>query len=1458
MTDQRDVKDVSLPLPALERIDRVCLEFEAAWKTGAPPRIESLLVDTPEPERSALLRELLLLDLDYRSRGGQTPAPEEYQARFPDDSELLADVFRQSRRGGSSGERRVREKPPRKEITLEEFVQTLGQSGLMSVDEVRAFVDDLPPDKKPADARDLAREMVRQGKLTKFQAQAVYQRKTRGLVLGNYVVLDRIGRGGMGQVYKAHHQRLDRVVALKILPSASKKSEEAIGRFHREARAIARLAHPNIVTVHDADEADGVHFFVMEYAAGSDLFALVDKHGPLSVGDAVDYVLQAAEALEYAHDRGIVHRDVKPANLLLEPGGTVKVLDMGLARLDESLGADEAAKETVRQEGGQATVPDDQGLTRTGELLGTIDYMAPEQASDSRSVDHRADVYGLGCTLHYLLTGRPVYPRETLLEKMLAHREEPIPSLRDARPDVPEGVDDVFRRMIAKEPEARCPSMSQVLAALRACLPIEEDQGAGPRRPPPLSARPIEAASDSNAGSKPAGSDSLALVALDDADLNQSIRLPPVAAPPASEHAPAAEPERPERRMLIAWLLVGAALLVILLAIAVLIRLKRDGTLVVTIPKAGVWVEIFDTEGKRVVRLQSRKDGVTVKLSPGDYRVRVKEEDCPPYEETVTIVAGGEKRLQPPLPPPPPPDGTLVVEISEPGASVEVFDEQGERVVDLQSEEGAVTAKVPSRDYRLRVEKDGFLPFEQGIKIVSGGKTPVRVELLALGGEPIPPGPWVDLLERVDLARSCLRGFWRREENGLIAVGDRCQLLLPLVIQGDYDLEIQYTPVRGGNAVQVTFPVGSRRCELELSGGGANVDGLALIDGLPAWDEKNPTRKRSPIVNGQRYQVQIRVRLSGDEADVDVSIDGKPHIHWAGKQASLEGRPELWRGLDTFRPGMAAWAAHPVIFHNARMRTVEAEAFWLQPDAPPLPDWAGAEEVTFTAPDHSHGLRLISSFTDGPVSVEQIDGRPVIRPENLYLYFQVGEWFAYDVPADSGQPTVVELTLLDLGAGWIDIEYDGHAKEYAPGYAPSMKHQLTGSGEPATVRFELPDARFANRQNGWCDFRVRRSGPLDAKIFALEKIAVRRVPAEKAEPPAPAAGRQTDEAAPTQDKSIEAADEEDRELPPVDAPKHGAAIKPAVVDRHAMNRRPGDIIENSLGMRFAFIPAGEFMMGSTEQEIAAVRKESHAQDPKWFVAEGPQHKVRITKPFFLSVHEVTQADYQRVMGSNPSSFSLRSDGKSELMADVVEAMDRLPVEEVSWWDAVEFCRKLSVLEGLRPHRCEILGDPKATSRRLIWHDGDGYRLPTEAEWEYACRAGTTGPFHFGNRPSSTKANWANRLKRTTTVGSYPPNDWGLYDMHGNVAEWCRDVYAEDYYRRSPVADPTGPSHLVKQGHGMVPVFRGGAWSMDTLRCRSSARFGGYESRFHSSISGFRVALDATGFPADPPSARQAP
>jgi serine/threonine protein kinase len=359
---------------------------------------------------------------------------------------------------------------------LQHFAKQLEESGVLDAETLRDF---LPPKAQPKDSHELARELIRHKKLTRFQAEEAYRGKAQSLVLGNYILLDKIGAGGMGQVFRARHRLLDRVVAVKLLPSGMMQDKSVIERFEREVRAAGKLNHPNIVRAENADQANGVHFLVMEYVDGGDLSKRVKKNGPLALPLALDCVLQAARGLAYAHGVGVVHRDIKPANLLLDTKGVVKILDMGLARMTG--------------EGGVSSNPE---LTSTGTIMGTAQYMAPEQALDTRAADHRADVYSLGCTLYFLVAGRAMYQGESVMRTIFAHREQPIPPIRDVRPEASLEFDAIFHRMVAKDVESRYQTMAELIADLETCTPLlSDEQATGSTRASRIAAAAVGAAS---------------------------------------------------------------------------------------------------------------------------------------------------------------------------------------------------------------------------------------------------------------------------------------------------------------------------------------------------------------------------------------------------------------------------------------------------------------------------------------------------------------------------------------------------------------------------------------------------------------------------------------------------------------------------------------------------------------------------------------------------------------------------------------------------------------------------------------------------------------------------------------------------------------------------------------------------------------------------------------------------
>jgi serine/threonine protein kinase len=333
--------------------------------------------------------------------------------------------------------------------SVEELLQLIRKSGMIEDAKLTAYLQRGPFGRGlPDDPRDAANLMIEDGILTEFQAEQYLLGKWRGFTVGKYKLLERVGVGGMGQVFLCEHLYMKRRVAIKVLPPAKAEQPAALGRFYREARAAGALEHPNIVRTHDIDQDGNLHFIVMEYVEGSNLLDMVKKSGPMDVARACHYARQVAIGLDFAFRSGIIHRDIKPGNILIDPRGVAKILDMGLARF-------------YMDQTDMLTVKYDDKI-----VLGTADYVAPEQVANSHSVDVRADIYALGASLYFLLAGHPVFPSGSVSQKLLWHRTKNPTPLRQIRPEVPEEVAAIVERMMAKDPAARQQTPAEVASDL--------------------------------------------------------------------------------------------------------------------------------------------------------------------------------------------------------------------------------------------------------------------------------------------------------------------------------------------------------------------------------------------------------------------------------------------------------------------------------------------------------------------------------------------------------------------------------------------------------------------------------------------------------------------------------------------------------------------------------------------------------------------------------------------------------------------------------------------------------------------------------------------------------------------------------------------------------------------------------------------------------------------------------
>lgn len=332
---------------------------------------------------------------------------------------------------------------------IESFLDLTRKSGLVDATRLGLYLDRLEAVQPiPEDPKEMANVLVRDAVLSRFQADQLLSGKWRGFYVGKYRVIERIGIGGMGQVYLAEHRTMKRRYAIKVLPRAKASDPAALERFEREARAGGSIDHPNIVRAYDKDQDGDLHYLVMDFVDGCSLSEIVHASGPLDPQRAGHYMYQAALGLQHAHDSGLIHRDIKPANILIDREGTVKILDMGLARFfnDHEDMITKKYDETV---------------------LGTADYLSPEQAIDSHGVDIRSDIYSLGCTFFYTLTGQPPFGEGSVAQKLIWHQTRTPRPVHELRPGVPAELEAILAKCMMKKVEDRFSTPEELIEALK-------------------------------------------------------------------------------------------------------------------------------------------------------------------------------------------------------------------------------------------------------------------------------------------------------------------------------------------------------------------------------------------------------------------------------------------------------------------------------------------------------------------------------------------------------------------------------------------------------------------------------------------------------------------------------------------------------------------------------------------------------------------------------------------------------------------------------------------------------------------------------------------------------------------------------------------------------------------------------------------------------------------------------
>jgi len=1357
----------------------------------------------------------------------------------------------------------------------------------MSLEDIRAFVAALPQDQQPQDGEQLARILVRAKNLTAYQAQQIYAGRASSLVLGNYVVLDKLGEGGMGMVLRAEHKRMKRKVALKVLSPAALKSDDAVERFHREVEAAAKLNHPNIVTAFDADESGGVHFLVMQYVAGRDLSVLVKDKGPLSPEKAIACVLQAARGLEFAHREGVVHRDIKPANLLLDNEGVVQILDMGLARLDSN-DADQA------------------DLTGSGQIMGTVDYMAPEQAMSTKSADGRSDVYSLGSTLWYLLCGTAAYQGDSLMAKMLAHREAPIPSLQQVCPAASAELAAVFEKMVAKQPEDRYQTMTEVIAALTPLAPtgstpsIHFDNSESRElrtflEADPAGLEPGELSGLATGRMQTATTEQLGATldihspATDTSPKTQDM-LAPTLATPLQQKKPATATLWRNRRVTIGLgVVVAMAFLLFIAATVFFFQTPNGGTLRIEITDPEIEVAVKGTT--IVVKGAEKKDVV---LQPGKHVLHVQRGDFA-FDTTSLILKKGE---------------TVIVRAELVDGDVQVV-HNGQMI----GSTNVRPAENSKPNYLLQF--DGVDDYVEFSWPKFDATAPFTIEALVQGGRQNPPYGGIVLTANtqntsifIDVDTAGVPEGGRMEKGVLhstfdVTAVDRIAAKpTPVAIVWDgRELALFFDGQLTAKGPKGTYKPGGHYPKQALLGAAiverdnqrslqsffrGSIDELRIssvarytksytpeahlavdehVFALYHFDEGAGLVLRDASGNDRHGAIHgakwLAAHVPSDDALATASNSNAPPIAvapfsaasakvhqqgWAKHlKISLRTINSIGAELILIPPGRFMMGSTEEDIDHYVDRETSFKSSWIQSEGPrhevelTQTIQMSAHEITQSQWTQVMGSNPSHFNKNGPERYQQLvvgvttDQLPV----EFVNYYDVVE-FCNKLSAREGLPAFYQIEgdqVTGLGGTGYRLPWEaewefacraGTDTRYAfgdPARVDEHAWYVKNSAErPHRVGQLKPNPFGFYDMHGnvseWCGDRggsytaalaKNPTGPLEGDLritrgesWYTDIDYLRTAARVSLKPEKPNVGR-----------GFRIARTADRRRLVETPPRAVAPFDTATAKRRqtAWSEHLNTPVEKSIeiatgvNLEMMLIPPGEFRMGSSAKAIESFSAKAKAEEDRnaAYVSsladhEGPEHAVVISQPFYLAKLEFTQAQWLAVMGDNPSEFGDRPEN---------------PVEMVNFIEVGQLIEKLNTLSSIGEAR---------------------FSLPTEAQWEYACRAGTESPW-VCEESELVKHAWykPNAPDETKPCGKLLPNPFGLHDMHGNIWEWTADWSSETYYERSPKQDPRGPANGIKR------VLKGGGWGWTAQGSRAAIR-NAIAPKMRFNGTGFRLLL----------------